>query len=72
MCLSAFCIVKPVENGQSKIPENRFSRLNMIALCRAKIFLTSMKLPFVIKIFVLSILEWPFNPCLTVSLLHGA
>ena len=33
---------------------------------RSGIILTSIKLPFVIKIFVLSIVEWPFNTGFTV------
>ena len=32
---------------------------------------TFIKLPIVIKIFVLSIFEWPFNTCFTVSLSRG-
>ena len=51
----------------------------IIAYCRSKyckmlqgehsaILSTFIKLPFVIKTFVLSFFEWPFYPCFTVSL----
>ena len=56
-----------------KKTKNWFSRL-IIALCRSKvlggehsaILLTFIKLPFVIKIFVLSIFEWPFYTGFTI------
>ena len=33
----------------------------MLPLEHSAILLTAIKLPFVIKIFILSIFEWPFN-----------
>ena len=38
----------------------------MLPLEHSAILLTFIKLPFVIKIFVLSIFEWPFYTCFTV------
>ena len=68
------CVKRPL----SKRPKSVFSR-PIIVLCMSKVLqnaprgafcntLTFIKLPFVIKIFVLSICEWTFNTCFTAVL----
>ena len=42
----------------------------MLTLEHSVILLTFIKLPFVIKVFVLSIFEWPFYTGLTVYNIH--
>ena len=62
--------VKPVKNGHSKRPKIGFQGqlslyaglkyCRMLPLEHSAILSTFIKLPIVIKIFVLSIFEWPF------------
>ena len=47
--------------------DNRLMQVKSIAECTA-ILLTCIKLPLVIKIFVLSIFEWPLETGFTVTL----
>ena len=58
------CTVKPVYNGHSqkdrKLVFKTNYRLMKVKGEHSAILLTFIKLPFVIKIFVLSVLEWPF------------
>ena len=69
--------VKPVENGHSQKDQNlgfktnyRLMQVKSIAECskgeHSAILLTFIKLPFVIKILVLSIFEWPLKTGFTV------
>ena len=70
------CTIKPVLNGHSQIDKKGFQdRLWLNAgqkYCRmlqrehSAILTTFIKLPFVVKIFLLSIFEWPFYTGITV------
>ena len=70
-------IVKPVYNGHSQKDQKlvfktnyRLMQAKSIAECskgeHSATLLTCIKLPFVIKIFLLSIFEWPFYTGFTV------
>ena len=68
--------VKPVLSGQSKRTpklffktDYRLMQVKSIAEC-SKGSITFIKLPFVIKIFVLSIFEWPLKTGFTVLHMH--
>ena len=67
-----YCNSKTCENGHSQ-KDNKLESLNagqkycrMLKGEHSAILLTFIKLPFVIKIFVLSIFEWPFYTGFTV------
>ena len=77
--MSLQCTVKPVLSGHSKRRpkigfEDRLLLNTGQRYCRmlqgehSAILLTIIKLPFVIKTFVLSNFEWPLKTCFTVYL----
>ena len=72
---SHYHTVKPVYDGHS-LKDQKMLSLNACSICffrmlqgeHSAIRSTCIMLPFVIKIFVLSIFEWPFNTGFTVFL----
>ena len=70
---SKTCVKQPLSQKRLKIGFQDQLSLNagqkycrMLQGERSAVLLTFIKLPFVIKIFVLSIFEWPFNTGITV------
>ena len=66
---SKTCVKRPLSQKDRILDfktNHRLMQAKSIAECSPAILLTCIKLPFVIKIFVLSILEWPFYTCFTV------
>ena len=61
--------VKPVLSGHSKKRRPKLVFKTDNRLMHSAIPFTFIKLPFAIKIFVLSLFEWPHKTCLTVTVL---
>ena len=74
LCLAQYCLLpflfalQRVKNGPSQKGEKLFFKTNnrLMQIKSIAILLTFMKLPIVIKIFVLSIFEWPLKTGFTV------
>ena len=70
---SKTCVKQPLSNRQKTVFQDSFSLNAGQKYCRrlkgehSAILLTFIKLPFIIKIFVLSIFEWPFYTGFTVD-----
>ena len=77
MMYSKTCVKRPLSNDQKLVSKTYYRLIQGQKYCRilqgeqSAILLTLIKLPFVIKIFVLSIFEWPFYPGFTVMKKRG-
>ena len=64
---SKTCAKQPLsQKDQNSVFKTNYLLMQVISIAESAILLTFIKLPFVIKIFILSVFEWPFYTGFTV------